>query len=145
MGWIEIRPKKLLNQNFVRQGPPAKCKTRRFRFISLTYYPLHASETPPFFFCHLCPGTKKRDWIPLPPDHPIGHISGCGWSWRTIERSIPSHFAARFQRLFHIGAVTRAHGARSIDKGQIWGKFEANFGATPALGIIPSPHQPPAH
>ncbi len=35
MGWIEIRPKKLLNQNFVRQGPPAKCNTRRFRFISL--------------------------------------------------------------------------------------------------------------
>ena len=36
MGWIESRPNKFLNQNFVRQGPPAKCKTRCFRFISLT-------------------------------------------------------------------------------------------------------------
>jgi len=35
MGWIENRPNKFLNQNFVHQGPPAKCKTRRFRFISL--------------------------------------------------------------------------------------------------------------
>ena len=35
MGWIENRPNKFLNQNFVRQGLPAKCKTRRFRFISL--------------------------------------------------------------------------------------------------------------
>ena len=37
MGWIENRPNKFLNQNFVRQGPPAKCKTRRFRYISLIY------------------------------------------------------------------------------------------------------------
>ena len=35
MGWIENRPNKFLNQNFVRQGLPAKSKTRRFRFISL--------------------------------------------------------------------------------------------------------------
>jgi len=35
MGWIENRPNKFLNQNFVRQGLPAKCKTQRFRFISL--------------------------------------------------------------------------------------------------------------
>ncbi len=32
-----------------------------------------------------------------------------------------------------------------LNKGQIWGKFEANFGATPALGVIPRPHRPPAH
>ena len=57
-----------------------------------------------------------------------------------IERSIPSHFAVRFQQLFHIGAAARSHGARSVDKGQIWGKFEVNFGATPALGVIPRPH-----
>ena len=108
---------------------------------------MHASGTPPsfFFFCHSAGGTKKRDWIPLPPDHPIGHISGRGWSWRTIERSIPSHFASRFHWLFDFGAATRARGARSVDKGQLWGEFEANFGATPALGVIPSPHQPPAH
>ena len=37
MGWIENRPNKFLNQNFVRQGLPAKCKSVRFRFISLTY------------------------------------------------------------------------------------------------------------
>ncbi len=37
MGWIENRPNKFLNQNFVRQGPPTKCKTRRFRYISLKY------------------------------------------------------------------------------------------------------------
>jgi len=35
MGWIENRPNKFLNQNFVPQGLPAKCKTQRFRFISL--------------------------------------------------------------------------------------------------------------
>jgi hypothetical protein len=35
MGWIENRPNKFLNQNFVRQGLPAKCKTRRFRLNSL--------------------------------------------------------------------------------------------------------------
>jgi hypothetical protein len=37
MGWIENRPNKFLNQNFVRQGLPAKSKSVRFRFISLTY------------------------------------------------------------------------------------------------------------
>ena len=37
MGWIENRPNKFLNRNFVRQGLPAKCKTRRFRFISLKF------------------------------------------------------------------------------------------------------------
>jgi len=37
MGWIENRPNKFLNQNFVRQGLPAKCKTRRFRYISLIF------------------------------------------------------------------------------------------------------------
>ena len=112
-----------------------------------TYYPLHASETPPpFFFCHLRRQHKKEGLSPpLPHDHPIGHYLGRGWSWRTIEHSIPSHFAARFQWLFHIGAATRALGARSVDKGQIWGKFEANFGATPALGVISSPHRPPVH
>ena len=112
-----------------------------------TYYPLHASETPPpFFFCHLRRQHKKEGLSPpLPHDHPIGHYLGRGWSWWTIEHSIPSHFAARFQRLFHIGAATRALGARSVDKGRIWGKFEANFGATPALGVISSPHRPPAH
>ena len=58
-----------------------------------------------------------------------------------IEHSIvPSHFAARFQRLFHIGAALRSRGARSVDKGQISGEFEANFGLTPALGVIPCPH-----
>ena len=110
--------------------------------------PLHARVGHPrpfFFFRHSAGGTKKRDWIPLPPDHPIGHISGRGWSWRTIERSIPSHFASRFQRLFDIGAATRARGARSVNKGQIWGEFEANFWATPALGGIPRPHRPPVH
>jgi len=35
MGWIENRPNKFLNQNFVRFGLPAKSETRRFRFISL--------------------------------------------------------------------------------------------------------------
>ena len=35
MGWIKNRPNKFLNQNFVRQGLPAKCKSVRFRFISL--------------------------------------------------------------------------------------------------------------
>ena len=35
MGWIKNRPNKFLNQNFVRQGLPAKCKSLRFRFISL--------------------------------------------------------------------------------------------------------------
>ena len=33
MGWIENRPNKFLNKNFVRQGPPAKYKTRRFRIV----------------------------------------------------------------------------------------------------------------
>jgi hypothetical protein len=37
MGWIENRPNKFLNQNFVRQGLPAKSKSVSFRFISLTY------------------------------------------------------------------------------------------------------------
>jgi hypothetical protein len=59
-----------------------------------------------------------------------------------IERSIPSHCAARFQRLFHIGAASRARGARTVDKGQFWGEFEAKFGATPALSVIPRPHGP---
>jgi hypothetical protein len=36
MGWIENRPNKFLNQNFVRHGLPAKSKSVRFRFISLT-------------------------------------------------------------------------------------------------------------
>ncbi len=35
MGWIENRPNKFLNQNFVRQGLPAKSKSVHFRFISL--------------------------------------------------------------------------------------------------------------
>jgi hypothetical protein len=35
MGWIESRPIKFLNQNSVRQGLPAKCKSVRFRYISL--------------------------------------------------------------------------------------------------------------
>ncbi len=101
---------------------------------------------PPFFFCHLRRQHKKEGLSPpLPHDHSISHILGRGWSWRTIRHSIPSHFAARFQRLFHIGAATRALGARSVDKGQIWGEFEANFGATPALGVISSSHRPPAH
>jgi hypothetical protein len=38
MGWIENRPNKFLNQNIVRQGLPAKSKSVRFRFISLTYH-----------------------------------------------------------------------------------------------------------
>jgi hypothetical protein len=37
MGWIENRPNKFLNQNFVRQGLSAKCKTGHFRFISLIW------------------------------------------------------------------------------------------------------------
>ena len=37
MGWIENRSNKILSKNFVRQGPPAKSETRRFRFISLNY------------------------------------------------------------------------------------------------------------
>jgi hypothetical protein len=37
MGWIENRPNKFLNQNFVRQGLPAKSKTRRFRLASLNF------------------------------------------------------------------------------------------------------------
>ena len=40
MGWIENRPNKFLNQNFVRQGLPAKSKSVRFRFISLIYLAL---------------------------------------------------------------------------------------------------------
>jgi hypothetical protein len=32
MGWIEKRPNNFLNQNFVRQGLPAKSKSVRFRF-----------------------------------------------------------------------------------------------------------------
>jgi hypothetical protein len=35
MCWIEKRPNKFLNQNFVRQGLPAKSESVRFRFISL--------------------------------------------------------------------------------------------------------------
>ncbi len=35
MGWIENRPNKFLNQNFVRQGLPAESKSVSFRFISL--------------------------------------------------------------------------------------------------------------
>ena len=35
MGWIEKRPNNFLNQNFVRQGLPAKSESVRFRFISL--------------------------------------------------------------------------------------------------------------
>ena len=35
MGWIENRPNKFLNQNFVHQGLPAKSKSVPFRFISL--------------------------------------------------------------------------------------------------------------
>ncbi len=84
--------------------------------------------------------TKKRDPITPLPDHPIGHILGRGWSWRTIERSIPSHFAVRFHWLFDIGAASCARGARSVAKGHIWGEFEVNFGATLALGVIPRPH-----
>jgi hypothetical protein len=37
MGWIKIRPNKLLNQNFVRQGLPAKRQMVPFRFTSLNY------------------------------------------------------------------------------------------------------------
>jgi hypothetical protein len=37
MGWIENRPNKFLNQNFVRQGLPAKSKSVRFRLNSLKY------------------------------------------------------------------------------------------------------------
>jgi hypothetical protein len=37
MGWIENRPNKFLNQNFVLQGLPAKSKSVRFRFISLIW------------------------------------------------------------------------------------------------------------
>ena len=36
MGWIENRPNKFLNQNFVRQGLPAKSKSVRFSLNSLT-------------------------------------------------------------------------------------------------------------
>ena len=36
MGWIENRPNKFLNQNFVRHGIPAKSKSVRFRLNSLT-------------------------------------------------------------------------------------------------------------
>jgi hypothetical protein len=36
--------------------------------------------------------------------------------------------AARFHRLFDIGAATRARGARSVVKVQISCKFPANFG-----------------
>jgi hypothetical protein len=35
MGWIENKPNKFLNQNFVCQGLPDKSKIVRFRFISL--------------------------------------------------------------------------------------------------------------
>ena len=35
MGWIENRPNKFRNQNFVPQGLPAKCKTQHFRLNSL--------------------------------------------------------------------------------------------------------------
>jgi hypothetical protein len=37
VGWIESRPKKFLNQISVCQGLLAKCKSVRFRFISLMY------------------------------------------------------------------------------------------------------------
>ncbi|KAL3765279.1 hypothetical protein ACHAW5_000280 [Stephanodiscus triporus] len=40
------------------------------------------------------------------------------------------------QRLFHIGAATHASGARSVNKGQIWGKFEANLWAAPKSSKI---------
>jgi hypothetical protein len=36
MGWIENRPNKFLNQNFVRHGIPAKSKSVRFRLNSFT-------------------------------------------------------------------------------------------------------------
>ena len=46
MGWIENRPTKFLNQNFVRQGLPAKSKSVSFRFISLI--------CAGFFACRSC-------------------------------------------------------------------------------------------
>ena len=130
---------------FVQNVTRLRLRVVTIRCIYSSITPCTQVRPPRLFFHHLRPGTKKRDWIPLPPDHLIGHISDCGWSWRTIERSIPSHFAALFQRLFHIGAATCSRGARSVDKGQIWGEFEVNFWVTPALGIIPRPRRPPAH
>ena len=52
MGWIENRPNKFLNKNFVRQGLPAKYKTRRFRLYSLMFC-FSRSSTSFLFFCFL--------------------------------------------------------------------------------------------
>jgi hypothetical protein len=58
MGWIENRPNKFLNQNFVRQGLPAKCKSVRFRLISLMcpitlILFISSSVDPPSWWCIL--------------------------------------------------------------------------------------------
>jgi hypothetical protein len=101
-------------------------------------------DPPVLFFRISAASTKKRDSITPPPDHPIGHISGRGWSWRTIKRSIPSHiFSSRFHRLFDIGAATRARGARFVAKGQIWGKFEGEFRGGSDIGRNTSPPSTP--
>ncbi len=62
-----------------------------------------------------------------------------------IAQSISSYIAMCFHWLFNIGAPMRSRWARSVAKVQISCKFGANFGATPALGIIPRPYWPPAH
>jgi hypothetical protein len=64
-----------------------------------------------------------------------------------FERLIPSHFALRFHQLFNIGADTCSGRARSVVrcKGANLGEFEANSGATSALGVIPPHMTPIAH
>jgi hypothetical protein len=67
MGWIENRPNKFLNQNFVRQGLPAKSKTRRFRLASLKY----RSVRYIFYVTILKINLRFRTRIKLVPTHEL--------------------------------------------------------------------------
>ncbi len=59
MGWIENRPNKSLNENFVRQGLPAKCKSVRFRFISLMCCLVSSGAFRRSPICRHCSGVRN--------------------------------------------------------------------------------------
>jgi hypothetical protein len=92
MGWIEIRPNKFLNQNFVRQGSPAKCKTRRFRYISLISLPGRLVFDIATIRAPKCPSTPKY-CTTVPVVHMyVGCTGYCFLAkWREINILGPQH------------------------------------------------------
>jgi hypothetical protein len=59
-----------------------KYHTYLLTYLVLRIIPNTLVGHPPPFFSFLLNSaiTKRSDSLPPPPDHPIGHISGCGWS-----------------------------------------------------------------